>query len=358
MMCLQARGFLNARPSWGTSARPSSPAQLKPHERRPSFRSLSLSFPRQNGIALVLVLWIIALLTVMALGLTTTQRTESALTQNQLDGARFRALAEGAINLTVLNLVTTPLETVPREAVVVPDGVVHRLQLDGERIEVEVQNEASRIDLNQATSEQLAALIDVVNADTLDDGSTRDSVVGAIIDWRDADDLAQLNGAEDGDYVSAGMPYGARDDLFESREELRQVFGMTPKLYEKLAPHVSVDNDSRQVDLEFASAAVLAATQGISLDNARRVVDERRDPVVPGAQQARVTNRGGPLYRIRVSMPRNGGSAGRTMEVLLSLRNGETPPYQIRWRRYGILDRTPRAETTDGDDRTLNPSND
>ena len=73
---------------------------------------MSFSYPtRQTGIALVLVLWIISLLTVMALGLTTTQRTESALTQNQLDGARFRAMAEAAINLTVLNLLSTPLET-------------------------------------------------------------------------------------------------------------------------------------------------------------------------------------------------------------------------------------------------------
>ncbi len=195
----------------------------------------------------------------------------------------------------------------------------HRLRLDGERIEVEVQNEASRIDLNQATSEQLAALIDVVNADTLDDGLTRDSVVGAIIDWRDADDLTQLNGAEDGDYVSAEMPYGARDDFFESREELAPgARDDSRKLYQRLAPHLSVDNDCETSRSEqFASAVVLAALQGISLDDAQRVVDERDDPVVPGAQQARVTNRGGPLYRIRVSMPRNGGSAGRTMEVLL-----------------------------------------
>ena len=338
----------HARSTSAPGLRRSLLGDLKPPARGQLRDPFSARLPAQHGIALVLVLWIIALLTVMALGLTTTQRTESALTQNQLDGARFRALAEGAINLTVLNLITTPLETVPSEDVVVPDGAVHRLRLDGERIEVEVQNEASRIDLNQATSEQLAALIDVVNADTLDGAPTRDSIVAAIIDWRDADDLAQLNGAEDGDYVSAGMPYGARDDFFKSSEELRQVLGMTPKLYQQLAPHLSVDNDSRQVDLDFASAVVLAAAQGISLEDARLVVDERGDPVVPGAQQARVTNRGGPLYRVRVSMPRNGGSAGRTMEALLLLRNGETPPYEIRWRRYGILDRKPNAETTDG----------
>jgi Tfp pilus assembly protein PilX len=44
---------------------------------------------RAHGIALVLVMWVLALLTVMALGLTTTQRTQAALTANQVDAARF-----------------------------------------------------------------------------------------------------------------------------------------------------------------------------------------------------------------------------------------------------------------------------
>lgn len=36
----------------------------------------------QGGIALMLVLWILTLLTIIAIGLTTTQRTESALAAN------------------------------------------------------------------------------------------------------------------------------------------------------------------------------------------------------------------------------------------------------------------------------------
>jgi general secretion pathway protein K len=291
-----------------------------------------------------LVLWVIALLTVMALGLTTTQRTESALTQNQLDGARFRALAEAAINLTVLNLMSTPIEAVPAEEVIVPDGMAHRFQFDGDWIEVTVYNESSRIDLNQATGEQLAALIDVVQPDTGNDASARDRVVDAILDWRDADDLTQLNGAEDSDYAKAGMPYGARDDLFKSVEELRQVLGITSDLYERLAPHLSVDNNGGEVDAQFASAVVLAVLQGINLEDAQRIVDERDDPAVPGAQQARMMNRGGPRYRIRVSMPSDAGAPGRTLETLIELGSGATPEFDVRWRRYGVSAVRPAPE--------------
>jgi general secretion pathway protein K len=296
----------------------------------------------------VLVLWVIALLTVMALGLTMAQRSESALSQNQLDGARFRALADAAINLTLLNLLSTPIDTVDSQLVIVPDGQPHQFRLGGQLLEVRVYNERSRIDLNQATPEQLRALYDVLlGPDADEDEILRNQLVDAIIDWRDEDDLTQLNGAEDGDYDSAGLPYGARDDRFQSVEELRQVLGMTPALYRRLAPHLSVDNDSGEIDPEFASAAVLAATKGISLQDAQVMVDERGNPVVPDAQEARVTNRGGPLYRMRVSLRRGDGGAGRAMEALVEAQGGATPPFKIRWRRDGLVDRGPVADALD-----------
>lgn len=290
----------------------------------------------QRGIALVLVLWIIALLTVMALSMATTQRTESALTQNQLDGARYRAMADAALSLTVLNLLSTPLESVPAEAVWVPDGMPRALIFDGTELTVTLYNEASRLDLNSATRDQLAALIELAQGEDGFDETQRDALADAIIDWRDEDDLTQLNGAEDGDYKAAGLPYGARDEPFQSVDELREVLGMTRQLYRRLAPDLSVDNDTGGVDQRFASASVLAALQGLSLEDAQSLVEERNAPVVPGAERAVAVNRGGPLYRIRVALALGDG-ATRTMEALVLLEPGKTPPFSVRWRREGLL---------------------
>jgi general secretion pathway protein K len=302
------------------------------------------SASHQTGIALVLVLWIIALLTVMALGLTTTQRTESALTQNQLDGARFRAVAEAAINLTVLNLLSTPLESVPTEAVLVPDGNPRNLTFDGTELTVTLYNEASRLDLNSATRDQLATLIEFAQGEEGFDEVQRDALADAILDWRDEDDLTLLNGAEDGDYEAAGLPYGARDEPFQSVDELRQVLGMTRELYQRLAPDLSVDNESGGVDQQFASAPVLAALQGLSLEDAQRYVEERNAPVLEDAQQPAAVNRGGPLYRIRVGLADADG-ATRGMEALMLLQPGQTPPFEIRWRRYGLLSQESTSPT-------------
>lgn len=77
----------------------------------------------QCGIALVLVLWALALLTIIAVGLTTAQRTESTLAGNQLVGARFHALAEAGVSWAILNLLI-PVTIIDEETEIwVPDGM-------------------------------------------------------------------------------------------------------------------------------------------------------------------------------------------------------------------------------------------
>jgi general secretion pathway protein K len=291
---------------------------------------------RQRGIALVLVLWVIALLTVMALGLTTAQRTENALTRNQIDAARFRAAAEAALGLTAMNLLSSPPETVPTEEIWLPNAVPRPLEFDGMELTVTLGNETSRIDLNRATPEQLAALIEFAQGEEGFDEAQRDAIADAIIDWRDEDDLTQLNGAEDGDYESAGMPYGARDARFSSVEELRQVLGMTRELYHRLAPDLTVDNPSGRVEQQFASAQVLAALSGIALEDAQELILARDQPVLDGGQALSRGNRGGPLYRVQVSQESSAGGS-RSMEALLRVRGGEDPPFVVLWRRYGLV---------------------
>ena len=90
----------------------------------------------QRGIALVLVLWVISPLAVLALGLTTTQRTETALTANQIADARCRAAADAVTQLMVLDLLSVPLETVPPEQIWLPDGLLRPMQFEDQQLEV------------------------------------------------------------------------------------------------------------------------------------------------------------------------------------------------------------------------------
>ncbi len=197
----------------------------------------------------------------------------------------------------------------------VPDGTAHTWGFAGETMEIAVSNEGSRIDLNQAPRELLVGLFTA--AQVPDDEVN--ALADAVIDWRDPDDLRSADGAEDSDYEAAGRPYGAKDGPFDSVEELQQVLGFTHQLYRVLEPALTVATGSAQVVQDLASPLVIAALQGISEEEARdRQQEQQAAEGVPGAAGSTVAslNRGGPLYRIRVTL-HQGRGASPSMEVLV-----------------------------------------
>ena len=292
-----------------------------------------------RGIALMMVLWVITLLTIIAIGLSGTQRTEIHLAANQVTNAVFRAQAEAAIQLAALNLLT-PV-TVPETQGLMagpgmedprlwnPDGQPRLWGLGGETLEIRIYNESSLIDLNMADPGLLLALLMAAGLQDRDP----ESLVDAILDWRDEDDLHLANGAEDADYAAAGLPYGAKDGPFQSLEELQQVLGFDRDLYRLLSPALTVSTgEASPSNSTYAPPLVQAALEGISVTE----VEERRqqNEAVLG-KTALSTDRGGPLYRIRVGWATETG-AFRAMEALVRVQLGNQPPIQVLERRYAL----------------------
>jgi len=301
----------------------------------------------EGGIALMLVLWVVALLTIIAVGLTAAQKTESTLAANQIATARFRALAEAGINFTVLNLLAqSPLvqDDDLNSDLWVPDGFPRHWNFAGESMQITVVNETSLIDLNKAGKEMLTALLTAAGVPVGED----EPLVDAILDWRDENDLHLLNGAEDADYEDAGMPYGAKDGPFDSVEELRQVLGFGRDLYRKLAPVLTVDTGTVNVEREFAPPLVLAAVEGRSLEEVELLLEEQKAAadVLRGSEPMRPVNRGGPLYRIRIQHGGE-GSPLLSMEALVSIEPTGGLPFRVRWRRYGLTAETPTLVDAD-----------
>jgi general secretion pathway protein K len=302
----------------------------------------------ERGIALMLVLWIVALLTIMAVGMTSTQRTESTLAANQLGGARFRALSDAAVHYTALKLLARPpleavadaLATDDQQDLWVPDGQPRTWRFASETLEITIINEASLIDLNQAPRDLLGGLLGAVGVAPED----QDLLLDAILDWRDEDDLHLVNGAEDPDYDAAGRPYGAKDGPFHSREELLQVLGFDQQLYRAIAPALTVDSRQANVVQDLAPPLVRAALEGLTIEEMEELLLEEEAADIPGSDLPSL-NRGGPLYRIRVSVnPTEGNS--RSMESLVRVEANATPPVVVLWQRYS-LGQTDRAASGD-----------
>ena len=84
------------------------------------------------------------------------------------------------------------------------------------------------------------------------------SVSVSIADWMDEDEDPHEGGAESRYYQAMKPPYGAKNRVIDTLEELLYVKGMTPELYDRIIPFVTLES-SGLINLNTASVTVLKA---------------------------------------------------------------------------------------------------
>lgn len=229
-------------------------------------RSKRLS-DRQQGIALLSVLWVLVLLTLIATSLTLTSRSQVQQSRNVTGSVQARYLAEAAIQLALINQSMTAAHR-PWLA----DGSSYHLQWDDNEVWIATFNESGRIDLNAAGPELLDGLLGTAGVAD----SQRTALVDAILDWRDGDNFKRLNGAEYQDYMAAGRKYGPSDAAFETVDEVQLVLGMTPQIYRHIRHSLTVRNPRNGINPQYAPRQVLLALPGVDETLVDQFVDNRR----------------------------------------------------------------------------------
>lgn len=231
----------------------------------------------QRGIALIVVMWILVLLTIVVGTYAVLARTESMQSRFLFDTTRARYAAEAGVHRAAYEMRNSDLETRW-----VPDGRAYLIDFGAAEVEIRITDESGKIDLNSSGAELLSNLFISRGMDETEAWHLAD----AIEDWRDEDELPRLYGAELAEYEAAGYPYGPANEPFGSVDELQQVIGMNWDLYKELEPMLTVHSRGR-INPAFASADVLAANPEISAEDAAAFVEERRQ-FHPRDQQALV----------------------------------------------------------------------
>ncbi|WP_448674507.1 general secretion pathway protein GspK [Pseudoxanthomonas mexicana] len=204
-----------------------------------------------RGAALLLVLWLVALLTALVGAYALTARIEALQGRVGSRGAIAQEIARAGMEYALVRVVDRNPETHWQ-----PNGRAYAWRFDGHDVQVRIIDETGKVDLNQADVPLLSRLMQALG----EPPDASDALAAAIVDWRDADDLGQpVGGAEDGDYAAAGRPYGAKDAPFETIAELEQVLGMTPDLYARLEPFLTLYSGRGQPDATYAQGPVLVA---------------------------------------------------------------------------------------------------
>jgi len=226
----------------------------------------------QNGIALVLVLWLTVLLTVIGGGFAYTMRNEALAARNSMSLTQAQTIADGAIYRTAFEL----LKPHNSPDVWSPDGQVHAWTEDNVRVLVNAWDESGKIDLNTASEGLMTGLLKAVGG--LDD-ATAAQVMDAIQDWRDPDDLRRPNGAEAADYESAGRHYKPANAPFETVAELQRVLGVTPALYAQIADSLTVYSRAPGINAPYAPRAALLAIPGATPEMVDMYITQRQDAI-------------------------------------------------------------------------------
>lgn len=273
-----------------------------------------------RGAALLLVLWILVLMTglvaVFALGARTEGLQGSALRFQ----AASRNAAEAGIELAVFKLSSPD----PSKRWL-PDARPNAFDFEGHRVEVRVQDEAAKFDLNSTDAPTLAALMTALGVDA----DRARQLAGTIQDWRDPDDLVAIEGgAESREYAAAGLPYGARNQPFTTVSELQQLLGMDETTYRLLVPHVTIFTARPRPDPSFAQAPVLQA-MGMDAAQVRQLLDLRAawqpglpPPLLADGSALAVVGSGTYSVASRATRP-----DGTGVEVTATLRVGAGPGF-------------------------------
>jgi general secretion pathway protein K len=174
----------------------------------------------QKGGALLTVMWVSAALAAIALSVSTSIRAEADRAGTAADGLRAMYLATGSVDRAVQGLLWGTgsdrffdrhyYSEKPRLTYSYPSGDVV----------VEMMPESAKLDINQASGEDLLRVVTAVSGDP----ARAREVTAAILGWRGG-------GGSTGANPPSGSTFQPRNASFEEIEELLLVRGVTPELY-------------------------------------------------------------------------------------------------------------------------------
>jgi general secretion pathway protein K len=322
-----------------------------------------------RGSALLAVLWLSAALAAIAMSVAYTVRGETARVTTNEEDVRAYYLAEGAIQRAILYVEWSQSGRTPdgETKYFVTGQPQMTLRFPSGDAVVDVIPETSKISLNLAKPDLLAALLQAVGADP----DRAALVASAIVDWRTPHSLTEPTGF-DQVYLSLQPSFHAAHASFQDVEELLYLQGMTPDLFygtwvrqnddqgSRLVEHpalrdcVSVFGSLNRFDVNTVQPAVLAAI-GAAPEQIQSLVERRRAAPILQPQEFADLAQSDPsfmshltiaqhtLYTFRATarMRRPDGSLSDMKRVVsamvkfLPVGSSDKPFHVLRWYDHG-----------------------
>jgi len=323
-----------------------------------------------EGIVLIVVLWVMTALAVLTLSFSRESRIEVMTAGNARAMEKAYFIARAGMESTIYQIIQKRM-TASAQSMIMGDepdpidlGKVTG-SFGGGFWQVNVQDESGKININTVSEQQLGALIRASGIEEQDAMILTDS----ILDWRsNSESDPRAYGAKDDYYQSLDPPYSAKNDRFDAVEELLLVRGMTNEyFYGKpermqdgtveykygLSRFFTVFSTRDQINVNSAALPVLLSISGMSPDAAQMIYERRltqpfqsvseisRDIPVPiGAGVLnRLTTAQTGILTLTAEAHEEGSRVRRVVRAVVSLNaTGTQTPYQILYWNENISD--------------------
>ena len=236
----------------------------------------------RQGFALLAALWLIVAIATIALefSLQSHQRRETTIDlaeRTQAMAAAMAGVETERARFDQLNKELQQNQSIPGIDSRYPQLSMIALLRMGDsgsvgtgRFSAHVENGGAWLNINAMSEDMWRQFLVAAGVDY----DTADRLAQTIMDWRDPDDQPRARGAEAPAYEQAGALVLPANQNFASVNELQNVLGMTPAIYAKIQPYLSVCT-SGHVDIDDAPAPVLYAIPGFNDEIVSTVLSER-----------------------------------------------------------------------------------
>ena len=195
----------------------------------------------------MIVLWVLVLLSALATEFAFSMRTEVNATRNYKEDVESYYLARAGIQLAMAELLKEArfhsihptygfIAGIPKqfkaeksEKEISEYEIVNRtdIELGNGTVTYQITDENGKTNINRASRE---VLIKILSASGIKIGEQQDVIADSILDWIDEDDEHRLNGAESDYYQSLPNSYNAKNEPFDSLDELLRVKGINREI--------------------------------------------------------------------------------------------------------------------------------
>ncbi len=200
--------------------------------------------PPPAGVALIIVMICITVLSILAAGFAYSMKVETKLAMNANSESELNSLGRSGVELArwVLaqqaTIAQEPFDALNQQWAGGPGSLMtsnspltgvslNNIQLGGGHFSVKITDLERKVNINLADQAMLEKAFQLIGVDP----SESSGIAASILDWIDPDSIEHINGTESDYYVNLDPSYQAKNGPIDDLSELLLVRGVTPDIY-------------------------------------------------------------------------------------------------------------------------------